>query len=235
MSKLVALQDPRAAFMTSLLRVYQPSYRVRKTGELKKCETWWVVYHVNGRRIAENAHCTNRADAVRLLKKRTGDAATGKPVGPELDRTNLDELLAMVEADYRANSRRSLDRVQQAANHLRDFFRGDRKARDITSDRLTAYAARRLEDKAKSATVNYEMAVLRSAFRLGVRAGKVGIRPEFSMLHVDNARQGFFEPEQYRSVVAHLPNYLKPVAQAAYITAGARRANCSPGSGATST
>jgi integrase len=198
--------------------VYQPTYRVRKTGELKKCETWWIVYHVNGRRMAENAHSTNRADAVRLLKKRTGDAATGKPVGPELDRTNLDALLAMVEADYRANSRRSLDRVQQAASHLRDFFRGDRKARDITSDRITAYAARRLEDKAKSATVNYEMAVLRRAFRLGVRAGKVGVRPEFSMLHVDNARSGFFEAEQYRYAVAHLPNYLKPVAQVAYIS-----------------
>jgi len=176
------------------------------------------VYHVNGRRIAENAHCTNRADAVRLLKKRTGDAATGKPVGPELDRTNLDELLAMVEADYRANSRRSLDRVQQAAAHLRDFFRGNRKARDITSDGITRYAAHRLEDGAKASTANYEMAVLRRGFRLGLRAGKVGTRPEFSMLQVSNVRSGFFESEQYRSVVAHLPNYLKPVAQAAYIT-----------------
>jgi len=136
---------------------------------------------------------------------------------------------------YRANSRRSLDRVQQAAAHLRDFFRGNRKARDITSDGITRYAAHRLEDGAKASTANYEMAVLRRGFRLGLRAGKVGTRPEFSMLQVSNVRSGFFESEQYRSVVAHLPNYLKPVAQAAYITAGARRANCSPGSGATST
>jgi integrase len=198
--------------------VYQPSYRMRKTGELKKCETWWIVYHVNGRRIAENAHTENRADAIKLLKARTGDAASGRPVGPQLDRTNLDDLLAMVEADYQANSRRSLDRVQQAAIHLRNFFRGNRKARDITSDRITAFAAHRLEDGAKASTVNYEMAVLRRGFRLGEDAGKVGIRPKFSMLQVSNTRTGFFEPEQYRAVVAHLPNYLKPVAQAAYIT-----------------
>jgi integrase len=38
------------------------------------------------------------------------------------------------------------------------------------------------------------------------------------MLHVDNARQGFFEPEQYRAVLSHLPDYLKPVATVAYIT-----------------
>jgi len=118
--------------------VYQPTYRNRRTGEQKTCATWWIVYWVHGRRISENAHSGNRAEAVRLLKKRTGDAAAGKPVGPELGRTSLGELLAMVEADYRANSRRSLDRVQQAASHLRAFFQGDRKARDVTSDRITA-------------------------------------------------------------------------------------------------
>lgn len=184
----------------------------------RTCMTWWIVYHVNGRRLAENAHTTNRADAVRLLKKKTGDAAQGLPVGPQLDRTTIDELLAMVEADYKANSRRSLDRVQQAGAHLRAFFRGERKARDITEDLITAYQAQRLEQKAKPSTVNYELAMLRRGFRLGRRARKVGMPPEFVMLHVDNARKGFFEPEQYRAVLAHLPDYLQPVATVAYIT-----------------
>ena len=38
------------------------------------------------------------------------------------------------------------------------------------------------------------------------------------MLHVANARTGFFEPEQYRAVMRHLPEYLKPLAAIAYIT-----------------
>lgn len=198
--------------------VYQPTYRDKRTGELKRAAAWWIVFSIHGRRIAENAHSTNRADATRLLKKRVGDAAIGRPAGPELDRTNLDDLLAMVEADYKANGKRSLDRVLQAAMHLRDFFHSDRKARDITSDRITAFAARRLEQGAQPATVNYEMAVLRRAFRLAVRAGKAGIRPEFPMLEVNNTRKGFFEPEQYRAVVNHLPEYLKPVARTLYTT-----------------
>src|ERR1019366_8706050 len=93
--------------------VYQPTYRDRH-GVLKKTTTWWIVYHVNGRRYAENAHTENRPAAVRLLKKKTGDAAIGKKVGPDIDRTTLDDLLGMVEADYKANSRKSLDRVQDA-------------------------------------------------------------------------------------------------------------------------
>jgi integrase len=205
--------------------VYQPTYRDKRTGELKKVATWWIVYSVNGRRIAEKAldasgrASTNRADAVRLLKEKLGSAAAGKPVGPQLDRTTVGELLAMVEADYKANSRSSLDRVEDAGIHLKAFFgAGEGKARDVTSDRVTAFAAHRLDEGAKAATVNYEMAILRRGFRLGARAGKVGMRPEIAMLHVDNARQGFFEPEQYRSVVNHLADYLKPVATVGYIT-----------------
>lgn len=203
--------------------VYQPTYRDKRTGELKKASTWWIVYSVNGRRIAANAHTTNRAEALRELKKQIGDAGIGKPVGPELDRTTVEDLLAMVEADYKANSRSSLDRVEDAGIRLKAFFgaqgeQGKAKARDVTSDRVTAYAAHRLAEGAKAATVNYEMAILRRGFRLGARAGKVATRPEIAMLHVDNARQGFFEPEQYRSVVSHLAEYLKPVATVGYIT-----------------
>jgi hypothetical protein len=71
---------------------------------------------------------------------------------------------------------------------------------------------------AAASTINYELAMLRRSFRLAVRAGKVGMRPEFSMLHVDNARKGFFEAREYAAVQNLLPNYLKPVAQIAYIT-----------------
>jgi integrase len=38
------------------------------------------------------------------------------------------------------------------------------------------------------------------------------------MLHVENARKGFFEPEQYSAVVKHLPEHLRPLAAIAYIT-----------------
>ena len=64
----------------------------------------------------------------------------------------------MVEADYKANSRRSLGRIQDGAIHLRAFFRGEQKVRDISTDRITAYAVHRLEENAKPSTVNYGLA-----------------------------------------------------------------------------
>jgi integrase len=153
-----------------------------------------------------------------MLKDKLGDVAAGKPVGPQINRTTLDDLITMVEDNYKEESQRSGDRVKYAAAHLREFFQSSRKARDITTDRISAYRAHRLTAGAKPSTVNYEMAILRRGFRLGVRAGKVGVRPEFSMLHVDNARKGFFELEGHRAIQAHLPEYLQPVAAVAYIT-----------------
>lgn len=199
--------------------VYQPTWRDKRTGEIRKADTWWIKFYDHGVRNLENAHTTNRADAVRLLKQRAGQVGLGQPVGSQIEGTKLDDLLAMLEADYVANGRRSLDRVQQAGAHLREFYRGgDRKARTITSDTIVAYAAHRLEEGAKPSTVNYEMAMLRRAFRLAARAGKIGVRPEFSMLHISNARAGFFEHSQYEAVLRHLPDYLQPVAIAAYAT-----------------
>jgi integrase len=195
--------------------VFQPQYRDKRTGELKTAATWWISYPNHGKQIRENARTANRAEAMRLLKLRTGQVGLGQPVGPQLERTTLNDLLKLVADDYAANGRRSLDRVLQASAHLRDHFRADRKARDITTDLITEYKARRLE-QAKPSTVNYELAVLRRGFRLG--RSRVPSRPDFEMLHVDNARKGFFEPEQHRAVLAHLPEYLKPVAAVAYVT-----------------
>ena len=195
--------------------VFQPQYR-DKFGALKTTSTWWVGYSVHGKAFRENAHTEKRAAALQFLKQKIADVGAGKPVGPQVERTTLDDLIAMVEADYKANGRRSLNRVQAAAKHLRDFYQGERKARDITDDTVTAYAAHRLDEGAAPSTVNYEMAMLRRGFRLGKR--RVSAVPEVKRLEVNNVREGFFERDQFEAVLQHLPEHLKRLAQVAYFT-----------------
>lgn len=196
--------------------VFQPTYRDKVTGEKKTAATWWISYSVHGQRHKENAKSANRADAVRLLKQKIGEAQMGKPVGSQVERTTLDGLLAMVEADYIARGRRSLKRAQFAFRHLRGFFSADCKARDIADDNVIAYAAQRTTEGAKTATINYELAMLRRAFHLGKK--KVPAIPEIKTPDPKNARTGFFEREQLEAVLRHLPEYFRPVAQVAYMT-----------------
>jgi len=197
--------------------VYQPTYVDKRTGESKTAATWWIQYSVRGKRYRESSGSANRNDAVKLLKDRLGAAAQGKPVGPNVDKTTFEDLAQILLDDYRANGRRSLERVQAAVNHLRGFF-GDYLAIDITSDQVTRYMTWRQKGDAAPATINRELAALRRAFRLASRARKVVLQPEISLLREDNRRKGFFEPDQYRALLGKMPEYLKPVIQVAYIT-----------------
>ena len=74
--------------------VYQPVYLDKRTGKRKTAATWWVQYSVRGKRYRESSGSLNRADAVKLLKKRLGAAADGRPVGPDIERTTFEDLAA---------------------------------------------------------------------------------------------------------------------------------------------
>jgi len=160
--------------------IYRPKYRNKKTGEEKTSAIWWVSYPSNGKQLRESTHTADSKKAGKFLKDRIGKVATNQPTGRVVERTTLKDLLDMVEADYKANGRRSLERMIDATVHLRELLNPARKARDITVDMLTSYKAERLET-AKPSTVNYELAILRRGFRLGRH--KVPQRPDFEMLH----------------------------------------------------
>jgi integrase len=196
---------------------YRPKFKDRKTGEVQTSPTWWISLSHNGKRIRLSSNSERQADAVRLLKKKLADLGAGRPVGPDIERTTFDDLARILTDNYKANGRRSLNKLLIRLKHLRAFFGMDRAA-DITADRIDRYVAQRLEEGARNATVNRELSALRRAFRLAVKGRKAAAVPEFSLLHEDNARKGFFEEQQYCAVLAHLPDDLKPLIETAYIT-----------------
>jgi integrase len=194
--------------------VYQNSY-IDRHGVRKKSAIWWIAYTDHGKKIRESSGSINHAVAVRLRKERLSRAWQGKPVGPDVTRTTLGDLMTMLTNDYKANGRKSkLDPLV----HLCKFFGADCKAVNLTSDRIIAFVAHRQERGAANATINRSLALLKRAFKLAEIAGKVAQRPHVAMLTEDNRRTGFFEAAEFKAVVDHLPDYLKPVVQTAYVT-----------------
>jgi integrase len=51
-----------------------------------------------------------------------------------------------------------------------------------------------------------------------MQAEKLLDKPHIPLLREDNTRTGFFEPDQFNSLLAHLPAPLRPVMTFAYIT-----------------
>jgi len=186
-------------------------------GVYRRGTVFWIRYSFRGRKIRESSHSAQRGEAVRLLKKRLAEMGTGRLVGPNADRTTADDLWTMLQDDYRLNGRRSIARVEVALVHLRAFFTFARVP-DITADRVASYIRMRQEANAAPATIRYELACLRRAFNLALRAGKAANAPYIPSVAVDNARKGFFEAADFANVERALPEDLKPLARFLYLT-----------------
>ena len=177
---------------------------------------WWIDYHVDGRRYRESSNSRRKSDAVALLKRRMGEHATGQYVGADAKRLTFEELEVGIAASYQLKGHRSLGRLRAAFNHLRDHFEGW-KATAITAPFLEQYATDRLQEAA-SATVKYELSLLRRAMRLAVKQGRLAMSPAFPEIEVHNARTGFFEQAEFDAVVRELPDPLKRIAVVGYFT-----------------
>jgi integrase-like protein len=192
-------------------RVFRPKVDGKQTA------VWWLDYSVGGKRHRESSGFTSKTDAQDLLRRRIGDRKAGKIIGRP-DRVVFAEyatgeddakklvggLRALVERQYRLDGRRSLERLRDALGHLEDDFGADAKALTITADRVDAYAERRLAAGASPATVNYEKAALRRAFRLAVEKGLLATMPVIKTPKVRNARQGFFTEGDFAALLVEL-------------------------------
>ena len=63
-------------------------------------------------------------------------------------------------------------------------------------------------------------------FTLAMRAGKLMTKPHVAMLKENNARQGFFEPDQIAAVLRHLPDDLRAPVEFAFPLVGGSSPRC---------
>jgi len=197
--------------------LFQPIFTDRKTGEKRTSPTWWIQHSYRGTRHRESSHSTRKADAVKLLRRRLKDMDEGALVGSSAEKVTVADLLQLVTDDYQTNSRKSLARTRSAMTHLATFFAGS-FALDVTGARANRYIRYRQDEGAKPASIRYELAILRRSFSLGLRAGLLSHRPYIPSIEVRNTRTGFFEVEEFRAVLEHLPAEIQPIAFFAYCT-----------------
>jgi integrase len=197
--------------------LYRPKYR-GADGELKESAVIWLKYRdALGIVRRESSGTEKEQEARRLLKQREGAAVDGRVIVPRVEKVNVGQLADGLLCEYRANARKSIDRVEDAVDHLLPFF-GALPAVQVTSAHITAYQAKRQDEDAANATINRELAALKRKFSLAVKGERIHRAPYIAMLEERNVRTGFFEHEQYEAVRAHLPKYAQPVVTFAYIT-----------------
>lgn len=193
---------------------YRPTYRARD-GSTKEAKTYWIGYSVNGEKVRESSKSTRKKDAERLLAQRLVETGNGYRHA-ETDRTSFPELAQLLIEDYEQNGRRSTRRMQKAVEHLEEHFARARVAQ-IDEGAIGKYVTARLK-AAAPATVNRELAALRRMLRLGYRRRMVARLPDIPSLKENNVRTGFVEKEQLGRLLECLPEELRGLAVAGYVT-----------------
>jgi integrase len=194
----------------------------------KDRKTWMIRYSHDGRRRVESSGSTVYDEAVKLLHKREGAIADGRPVSTHAGRLRFETAAADVVNDYLVNGKKSIADVRRRIKlHLTPFF-GGRKMITITTTTVRAYVAHRQATVehddgtetpgASNAQINRELSILNRAFTLALDAETLTAKPRIKKLAERNVRTGFFEREQYEAVIRELPAVWRPVMTFAFLT-----------------
>lgn len=197
--------------------LYRPKYTDRH-GQERESAVWWIQYYSHGRKIRESTDTVDFGEAKEALKKREGEATKGRTTKSMERKVLFAELAELVAKDYELNRYRSaVDIELRHRLHILPYF-GKMKASRISEADIDDYILQRRSEEASNATINRELVTIKRAFNLGIQKRIVSDRPHISLLEEDNVRQGFFEREAYESIRKHLPEWVQPVADFAYIT-----------------
>jgi integrase len=131
-----------------------------------------------------------------------GAIAKGEFVERDRKPVLVSELYEALERYYRVNARKSADALARRWKHLKGYF-GDTVAQNVTTERLEEYIDSRIREGAANATVNRELACLKTAFRIGYGKRRLPRLPLFPHLKEDNARTGFVEDADYARLTAN--------------------------------
>ena len=187
----------------------------------------WIRYSFRGQKFRESSGSTDEAKALQLLKRRIKEMGRARFVGPAEERLRFEDLMRMLVTDYEINRRRSLDKLSCRIAHLSEAF-SQVRAIDITSDRIAAYVLARQQPGddgrcATNATINRELAALKRALSLAIRAGRLGSGPHIAMLKEDAPRQGFISHGEFSALRDSFPTTSK-ILPPSYICSGGESA-----------
>ncbi len=127
-----------------------------------------------GRQRCESAHTSNRRKAQRLLALREGQVLEGRFFLPKSHPPRFEEFAEdFLTSVKHPNTHK---RYGSSIGNLNEEF-SDKRLPEITPETIEDFKLQRLEDGARAATVNRDLAVLRRILRLAERKRLIGRTP----------------------------------------------------------
>ena len=198
---------------------------------------YYVGYYVSpGRQVVESSRSTVKSVAQALLHKRLEALRHGEQEPQRADKILVSELFTDLLLKYKADQLKTIDDCEsRLRNHLAPFFNvavevdaatgktasftGGMRAAAVTDEHAQKYILRRRDQGAALATIHNELTLLKRAFSLAVQKRKLPAKPYIGLpKNADVARTGFLDIQQYRTLLSHLPEHLRPLLSLATYT-----------------
>jgi integrase len=172
--------------------------------------------------IRESAKTQDENAARGLLEKRLRAVENHREgvktfEGPNAARLTVGDILDSLKSDWESRDLKGLSTTASHMSRIREAF-GSRKAMSITTDQLRRYVQTEKATGTAAATINRRLEVLGRAFRLAVEERRLAYVPKIPYLAENNARQGFFEKDEFDRVVRLLPAPLNSMAHFGFLT-----------------
>ncbi len=187
---------------------------------------WIEFYNQEGRRKRERIG-PNKALAETVHRKRLVERAEGKLLDRKKgDNVRFDQLAKHYLSLPEVKSKKSFVRDEGSIKKLEGFFK-TKLITSITPSLIGDYQSQRLAEKSyrggetKAATVNREIACLKTMFNKAIRDGKLEKNPMrgVKLLPENNERDRVLSPKEWDKYRSHCPPWYLPIAIAAYRTA----------------
>jgi len=175
---------------------------------------WWMTFTYQGRQVRRSTGTADKrlAEAilgkirVKIVEGRFFDTLEEKErtFNEMMDRYLLERSITKALASHR--------RDEQCLTHLRPVF-GDLKLAEVSPKLLAAYKAQRRQ-KAKPATVNKELGLVRHAFNVAIREWewcRDNPMQKVCMEKVRNERDRWLVPDEEARLLAHSVDWLQDI------------------------
>ena len=124
--------------------LYRRKKRDPVTGLLVEQGPFWMKYYDGGKPIYESTDKFEKRDAQIVLRRAETKVADGLREGPAVNRTRFEDLVEGLKNDYILKRRKTWKLREHHLAHLKPVF-GGMRAKAITTPKLQAYVAKRLE------------------------------------------------------------------------------------------
>ena len=197
----------------------------------KGCTNWFLRFYLHGKQVRETTGMIDETEACRIALARLDEAGADRSgakkfIGPEQKKITVQQLLDALRLNYESRGMvnchllSNLKPMEQWFGHYKAV---DLQAADL--DRFIKHAQEHGRCKnsigkpSKPASINRSLQLLTAAFSLA-RKDKIinHDQPKRRLSEKGNARQGFFSPLEFRSVMTNLRERWRDYVEFFYLT-----------------